>query len=147
MNNNTNQQEAWYESYRAALRDDCKAIEPSRAWAKVVGKMLFPEIADAEEAGRRLDDKTNPSRRDRLTDEQERFVMRKAKEARGFSAALNFICDDTDFHRPKPKDRRDEALELQSRAERLLVEFKHTVERMERLSQSPLSLVSKKPAA
>lgn len=135
----------FYENYRAALRDDCKAIEPTRGWAKIVGKMLFPEL-DADTAGRKLDDCTNPNRRDRLSDEHERMVMRLARERRGFSAALDFICDDTDFERPKPRDRKDEALELISRAERLVSEQRHVGDRLERLLSSPaaLALVSTK---
>lgn len=137
----------FYENYSAALRDDCQAIEPSRAWAKVVGKILFPEIVDAEEAGRRLADKLNPNRRDRLTDEQERHVMRLAKRARGFSAALAFICDDTGFERPKAIDPKDEALELINREERLVTELRQLLDRRERLAtrSSPV-LVEKKSA-
>lgn len=138
--------ELFYESYAAALRDDCKAIEPTKAWAKVVGKILFPE-KDADSAGRALDDKLNPNRRDRLSDEQERLVMRMAREAREFSAALAFICDDTDFERPKPKNARDEAFELQARAEHLLVELKLVTERQERLARSPLQTIHGKTAA
>jgi hypothetical protein len=125
----------FYENYYAALRDDCQAIEPSRAWAKVVGKKLFPEIVDAEEAGRRLADKLNPHRRDRLSDEQERLIMRLAKEKRGFSAALHFICDDIGFERPKALDPRDEALELIHREEQLIGELRSLLDRRERLSR------------
>jgi hypothetical protein len=125
----------FYEHYYAALRDDCQAIEPSRAWSKVVGKHLFPEIVDAEEAGRRLSDKLNPNRRDRLSDEQERFIMRKAREARGFSAALAFICDDVGFERPKALDPKDEARELIHREEQLMAEFRQLLEKRERLSR------------
>ncbi len=143
------QRALFYESYRAALREDCKAVDGTQAWAKVVGKILFPEISDPIEAGRRLNDKTNPNREDRLSDEQERHIMRLAREKRGFSAALDFICDDAEFERTTPKDRRDEAVELQARAERTLAEFKQVTERYERLIRSPLAVVdnSKKSAA
>ena len=141
------QRALFYDSYRAALREDCKAIEPSLAWAKVVGKILFPEITDPIEAGRLLNDKTNPNRRDRLSDEQERFIMRLAREKRGFSAALDFICDDTEFERTKPRDRRDEALELQARAERTLAEFRQVTERYERLVRAPLAVIDNKKSA
>jgi hypothetical protein len=36
------QRALFYEGYREALRKDCQAIEPTPAWAKVVGKLLFP---------------------------------------------------------------------------------------------------------
>jgi hypothetical protein len=136
------QRALFYENYRAALREDCKAIaDYSPAWAKVVGKMLFPEISDPIEAGRRLNDKTNPNRDDRLSDDQERCIMRWAREKRGFSAALDYICDDTEFERTKPRDRKDEALELQARAEALLRELKQVTERQERLLRPPIAVV------
>ncbi len=142
------QRALFYENYRAALREDCKAIgDSTQAWAKVVGKILFPEISDPTEAGRRLNDKTNPHREDRLSDEQERLIMRLAREKRGFSAALDFICDDTEFERTKPRDRRDEAAELQARFERGLAELRQITERQERLAQAPLALVAKKSTA
>lgn len=141
------QRALFYDGYRAALREDCKAIEPSPAWAKVVGKMLFPEIVDPVEAGRRLNDKTNPNREDRLSDEQERLIMRLAVEKRGFSAAHDYVSDEIGMERGKAKDRRDEALELQSRAERTLADFKQTMDRYERLMRSPLAAVEKKSAA
>lgn len=129
----------FYDGYCAALRDDCKAIEPTEAWAKVVGKMLFPEKEILAARGALLD-KTNPEKRDRLTDEQERLIMTKAREVRGFSAALYHICDCTGFERPRAKAPKDEALELQSRGERLLAELKQITERQERLLRAPLSM-------
>lgn len=138
----------WYENYRAALRDDCKAIaDGSKAWAQVVGARLFPSITDQVAAGRRLNDLTNPNRDDRLTDDEERLIMRLAVEKRGFSAAHDFITDDIGMERGRPRERSDEALELMGRAERLMSEFKGVTERMERLASSPLALVSKKSAA
>jgi hypothetical protein len=143
-----NQQRAlFYDNYRAALREDCKAIEPSPAWAKVVGKILFPEIADPVEAGRRLNDKTNPNRDDRLSDDQERLIMRLAIERRGFSAAHDFISDEIGMERAKPKDRGDEAVELQARAERTLAEFKQLMDRYERVTRSPIALVGANKSA
>lgn len=141
------QRALFYENYRAALREDCKAIEPTAAWAKVVGKLLFPEISDPVEAGRRLNDRTNPNRDDRLSDEQERLIMRLAREKRGFSAALDFICDDTEFERTKPRDRKDEMLELQGRIERSTAELRQLIERQERLVRSPLSSVDNRKTA
>lgn len=142
------QRALFYENYRFALREDCKAIaDGSPAWAKVVGKILFPEITDPIDAGRRLNDRTNPGRDDRLTDEQERLIMRLARQKRGFSAALDFICDDTEFERTKPKDRRDEAAELIAREERILVELKQIMDRRERMAtQSPLALIKNRSA-
>lgn len=122
----------FYENYVSALKDDCMAIEPSRAWAKVVGKKLFPE-KDDDAAHRALLDKLNPNRADRLSDEQERMIIRLAREVRGFSAALAFLCDDTGFERPKALNPKDEALEIIAREERLLAELRQLMERRERL--------------
>jgi hypothetical protein len=141
------QRALFYDSYRAALREDCKAIEPSPAWAKVVGKLFFPEIADPVEAGRRLNDKTNPNREDRLSDDQERLIMRLAIERRGFSAAHDYLSDEIGMERAKARDRKDEALELQSRAERTLAEFRSLMERYERLTRTPLAAVDVKKSA
>lgn len=143
------QRKLWYESYRAALREDCKVIaDDSPGWAKAVGKILFPEIADPIEAGRRLNDKTNPNRDDRLSDEQERLVMRLAVEKRGYSAAHDYVSDEINMERGRAKARRDEALELLSRGEHLLTEMKQITERFERVVRSPLAAVdaSKKSA-
>lgn len=137
-----NDRKLFYDGYREALREDCKAIgDDTAGWAKTVGRLLFPEISDPIEAGRRLNDKTNPNRDDRLSDEQERLIMRLAVEKRGFSAAHDFICDDTNLERSTAKDRHDEALELQARAERLIVELRQIVDRQERLTRAPLASI------
>jgi hypothetical protein len=134
------QRALFYEGYREALRKDCQVIEPTPAWAKVVGKLLFPEL-DPDAAGRRLSDKTNPHREDRLSDEQERLIMRLAVERRGYSAAHDFITDEIGMERAKPKERRDEAGELLARGESLLAQFKAVTERFERVVRAPLSVV------
>jgi hypothetical protein len=95
--------EAFYEGFYDALRDDVQAC----GGGKVVGHWFWPEKS-VEAARARLADALNPERRERLSDEQERLIMRRAREARGFSAAICFLCDDTGFERPKalpPKDR------------------------------------------
>jgi hypothetical protein len=140
------QRALFYDTYRAALREDCKAIaDMSAAWSKIVGAMLWPG-KDPIEAGRALLDRTNPERKDRLAEEEERLIMRLAVARRGFSAAHDYISDEIGMERAKPKDRRDEALELQARGERLLAEFQQTVQRFERLVRSPLTAVDKKTA-
>lgn len=134
----------FYDGYREALRDDCKAIDDTAAWAKNVGKLLFPEIVDPIEAGRRLNDKTNPNRDDRLSDDQERLIMRLSVRKRGFSAAHDYISDEIEMERAKPKDRKDEMLELQGRVERGISELKSLMERQERLIRMPLASVPTK---
>ncbi len=111
----------FYQSYEEALLNDVKAL----GGLQTVGKWFHPE-KDPITAGRTLADKLNPNRRERLTDEQERLIMRRARDSRGFSAALYFLCDDTGFERPQPKEIEDELarmlreyLEIQRRARNL----------------------------
>ncbi len=137
----------FYDSYRDALRDDAKAAaDNSPAWAKLIGKLLWPGM-DPIEAGRKLNDKTNPNREDRLSDEEERLIMRLSVEKRGFSAGHDYISDEINMERGKAKARRDEALELLSRGEHLLTEFKQITERFERVVRSPLAAVDAKKSA
>src|SRR3990167_4548564 len=114
----------FYESLQDALREDARALAGgSRAWAKVVGRLLKPEIADPEVAARWLDDRLNPNRRERLTDDQERYLMRESARARGWSAALCYICDEAGFERPKrrdPAEERDRVLDVIEHTSRAL---------------------------
>lgn len=103
-----NTPELFYESWLDALKDDVRAI----GGAKIVGCMFWPE-KDPLAARNKLNDSLNPERREALTDEQERMIMRLAKEKRGFSAGLYFLCDDIGFERPKARDPQDEAAALQ----------------------------------
>jgi hypothetical protein len=128
-----NQPDLFYESFEEALRDDVKAL----GGLKKVGPVFWPE-KDTEGAARSLADKLNSGRRDRLTDEQERFIMRRAREVRGFSAALYYICDDTHFDRPKAKVPEDERDSLLRTANSLAQGLKQCVDRLERLSTPPL---------
>lgn len=127
----------FYESYDQALRDDVKSL----GGLKVVGKWFFAE-KDPEAAGRALADRLNPERRERLSDEQERMIMRRARESRGFSAALCFIRDDTEFERPKARNPEDERVKLQREILEAARSFKHSVERLERLATAPLTTLS-----
>lgn len=137
----------FYDSYRAALRDDCKAAaDNSPGWAKEIGHLLKPG-KDPLTAGRWLSDCTHPDRDDRLSDEDERLIMRLSVQKRGFSAAHDYITDEIGMERSKPKDRVDEASELLARSERLLTEFKVTTERFERAVRSPLALAASKKSA
>ncbi len=115
------QPELFYENFLDALRDDVKAIGGSKA----VGHTFWPE-KDVTAAGNAVNDRLNPDRRDRFTDEQERFVMRRARALRGFSAAVCFICDDTGFERPTAKNPEDEIAKRQR-------EFIDAVKRVERI--------------
>jgi len=98
----------FYEDWLSALRDDVQAIGGN----KVVGGVFWGALP-ADEAGRKLATKLNGQRPERLSAEQERFIMRRAREARGFSAALYFLCDDVGFERPKALNPEDEKQKLQ----------------------------------
>ncbi len=131
-------EQLFYDSYLAALRDDVDAC----GGPKEVGGWFWPEKT-VENRRNRVNDRLNSDRGERFTEDQERLIMRRARERRGFSAAVYSICDDTGFERPKPKNPKDEALELQSRAERTLAELKQILDRQERLTKSPLAVVAK----
>lgn len=128
----------FYDSELDALRDDVIAC----GGPKAVGEWFWP---DKEVINRRnrVNDRLNEERDERFTDDQKRLIMKRARERRGYSAALFFLCDDIGFERPKPKHPQDIALELQQRAERLLSELKDVTERQERLVRSPPVLVGK----
>lgn len=130
------QPDLFYENFYEALSDDVKAV----GGLKAVGKLFYPE-KDAASAGRALADKLNPERRERLTDEQERLIIRQAREARGFSAALCFICDDTGFERPRALNPENEQARLQREFIAAVHEAKHLGDRLERLTQPPLQAV------
>lgn len=130
------QQALFFDSWEEALRDDVRAL----GGPKAVGKMLFPE-KDVEAAGRALSDCLNAARRERLTDEQERLVIRMAGRARGYSAALHYLCDETQFERPRPLSPQDELAELQRRFIDSVAQQRAIGERIERLTHAPLQAV------
>ena len=126
----------FFESWEEALRDDVRAL----GGPKAVGKLLFPQ-KDVEPAGRALSDCLNSDRRERLTDEQERLIIRMAWRARGYSAALHFICDDTQFERTKPLSPENELAELQRRFIEAASDVRAISDRIERLTKSPIQAV------
>lgn len=119
----------FYDSYLAALRDDVDAC----GGTKTVGEWFWPE--KSHDARRNMvNDRLSEAKRDRFSDEQERLVMRRARERRGFSAALCFICDDTGFERAlKSRNQGDEAAELQRAFIDSVQQQARILERLERL--------------
>lgn len=126
----------FYESWEDALRDDVRALGGS----KVVAASLWPEKTDPIAARNKLNDAMNTERRERLTQEQELFIMRRAKEVRGFSAAMFFLCDEVGTERPKSKDPQDETAALQR-------EFIESVRRNERILHRMEALAQVGPRA
>lgn len=96
-----------YESFLEALRDDVNALGgPSE-----IGEWFWKE--KSHETRRNLvNHSLNSERRERFTQEQEQLIMRRAREKRGYSAALYFLCDETGFERPKAIQPEDEKLKV-----------------------------------
>lgn len=123
--------ELFYEGWLDALRDDVRTL----GGAKAVGLALWPEKS-IDAAKNKLNDALNEDRRERLTDEQERWIIRSAREKRGFSAALCYLCDDTGFERPKERDPLDEAAQLQREFIDSVRRHERIVEKLERLQSA-----------
>jgi len=126
----------FYEDFNAALRDDVQAL----GGAKAVGMLLWPE-KDPLAARNKLNDTLNAERRERLSHEQEQMIMRKAREIRGFSAALYSLCDEAGFKRPEPRDPLDEAAQLQREFIASVEIQKRIASKLEALTQSPIRAV------
>lgn len=127
----------FYESYLDALKEDVKAVGGSKA----VGQKFWPE-KNIEIARNAVNDRLNAERRDRFAEDQERWIMREAVRIRGFSAAICYLCDETDLERPRPKAREDEAARLQRQIVEATHVLKHSLDRLERLTQPPLQAIS-----
>lgn len=130
------EEQLFYDTYLEALKDDVTAC----GGAKEVGQWFWPEKT-FENRRNRVNDRLNAERDERFTNDQERLIMRRARERRGFSAAICFLCDDAGFERPKPKHPKDEQIEILAREERLVNEFRQLMERRERLARAPLAVV------
>lgn len=127
--------ELFYESWEEAMKEDIKAM----GGTKVVGKLLWPDL-DVDIARNRLNDRLNPERRERLSDSQERMIMRGAREAKGFSAAMYFLADETGFERPKSREPEDEIAELQREFITAVKKSQLIAERFERLTQPAIKV-------
>jgi hypothetical protein len=125
----------FFESWEEALQDDVRGL----GGYKAVGQLLFPEIIDPAAAGRTLADKLNINRRERLSDKQERLIMRLAAQKRGYSAAMCFACDDTSHERAKPLNAADETTEVQRQYIAAVQLQAKLAERMERLMHASMT--------
>lgn len=131
-----NQPELFYESYLEALRDDVRVI----GGAKAVGLTFHPQ-KEPEAARNWVNDRLSLGRRERFEDDQERYIMRKAREARGFSAALCYLCDDTGFDRPIAKNPVDVIAKRQQEFIDAVKSVQQIGKDLERLTQTPLQAV------
>lgn len=135
------EEQLFYDSELDALRDDVNAC----GGPKDVGAWFWPDKT-VENRRNRVNDRLNGERTERFTDDQKRLIMRRARERRGFSATLSFICDDTGFERPKPKNPKDETLVLIERAGDLARESRRVADALDRLTRSPIAIVTKQGA-
>lgn len=129
----------FYDSFLEALRDDVNAC----GGPKTVGEWFWPDKS-VEARRNAVNDRLNEERRDRFTSEQEQLIKRRAREARGFSAALCFECDDAGFERPRPLNPADEAAELQRMFIESVRHQERIAERLERITRAPLAAVGGK---
>lgn len=136
------QPKLFYESELDALREDVEACGGSKA----VGSWFWPDKS-VEASRNEVNARLNTERRERFTDDQKRLIMRRAREKRGFSAAVFYICDDTGFERPRAVNPADEAAQLQRAFLDSVSEQRHILERMEKLTRAPLAAVERKDAA
>lgn len=126
----------FYDSELEALRDDVNAL----GGPKEIGRWFWPEKS-LEAARNMVNDRLNAERRDRFSDDQRRLIIRKAREKRGFSATLFYLCDDTGFERPRPRDSADEQAQLVRVVQEATATLKNATERLERLARAPLAAV------
>jgi hypothetical protein len=132
------QEQLFYDSELEALRDDVVAL----GGPKAVGEWFWPEKS-VEARRNMVNDRLNDERRERFTDEQKRLIIRKAREARGFSACLCFLCDDTGFERPKALNPVDEMAALQRLYIERVGDMSRLADRMERLATAPVVRLAK----
>jgi hypothetical protein len=116
------------ESIYDALGDVVRALGGS----KKVGSELRPE-KPVDEAAKWVKDCLNPERRERFDPEHILWLLKRGREVSCHSA-INFLCDETGYERPRAIDPEDERAKLQ----RLYIEAvrtsKQIAERMERMS-------------
>jgi hypothetical protein len=100
------QRTLFHEDINDALRAAVKACNGTKA----VAMKLWPE-KPMTEAQSYLNDCLNPARNAKLSPEQVLLLLRWAKEA-GCHDAINYICDEVGYGRPKPIEPEDELTRL-----------------------------------
>lgn len=108
---------------------------------KKVGVMLRPELADKPIAAAQwLRDCLNPDKPERLNPDQVFMLLRLARAA-DYHAAKHWMDAELGYEQGRPLKPADEASALQTRGADLVRELRTITERLERLSQPPLSAV------
>lgn len=113
---------------------------------KKVGVRLRPEYEPKpDQAAQWLRDCLNPEKRERLNPDQVFMLMRLAREI-GYHAAKHWMDSELGYEQGRPLDPVDEAVRLHTRCADLARDLRASVERLERLSQPPLSSVQGRAA-
>ncbi|HXC39848.1 MAG TPA: hypothetical protein VN667_12975 [Burkholderiales bacterium] len=121
--------------------DALMAVVHALGGFKKVGCELRPELKTRPEAAAQwLRDCLNEDKRDKLDPAQVHMLLRMAREV-GFHAAKHWQDSELGYEQSLPIAPRDELAELLRRQSDVLAEFKHTADRIERLTKSPLSNV------
>lgn len=108
---------------------------------KKVGTLLRPELKDKpESAGQWLRDCLNQEKRERLNPDQVFMLLRLAR-AENYHAAKHWMDGELGYEQGRPLSPKDEGINLARHCADLARELKTSIDRLERLSQSPLQSV------
>ena len=124
-----------YEDIYDAMREDVRAL----GGTKIVGPIFWPEKS-VKDAQQRLNDCLNRNREEKLDQEQFMLLIRRAREV-GSYATMGFLGGDTGF-KCDPVKQEDERAALQRQFMDSVVLQRQLVERMERLTQTPLQAIT-----
>jgi len=108
---------------------------------KKIGSMLRPDLAHRPEAcSQWVRDCLNPEKRERFSPQQIFRLLRLARDA-GYHAAKHWIDCELGYEPSKPIEPHDELVTLQRQFINSVAEQRRMVERIERLTQTPLQAV------
>lgn len=110
---------------------------------KKVGVMLRPELEEKPVAAAQwLRDCLNPEKPERLNPDQVFLLLRLAR-AEAYHAAKHWMDAELGYEQGRPLSKQDEAARLTQHCADLARDLRTSIDRLERLSQSPLASVSK----
>lgn len=121
-----------------ALREAVRAA----GGTKKVGPLLFPDKAvnGSPRAQTHLDDCLNRERREKLNVEQMMVILGLAREA-GNHDPMHYICEELGYQKPGPANPETEREQLMREFVEATGLQERLIERMERLTRSPLQAV------
>jgi hypothetical protein len=108
---------------------------------KKVGPMLRGTSLPVDAAAQWVRDCLNRERRERFDPHQVVELLRAARRA-GFHAGKHWLDSELGYEQSKPLDPMDEAADLQRRLEVGLSDLRALVQRLERLTTTPLSVIA-----